>query len=107
MELGNPNGVAALRRAGKGGAALRTTVRVNANFHAMALAPVVFAIRADGHSLLREIASQLDVRGMMTRRGGMWHVSSVRNLLDRLAQLPSATAATCSEGCSESAAARR
>jgi DNA invertase Pin-like site-specific DNA recombinase len=36
VKLGNPNGAAALRRAGKGGAALRETVRQNADDHAAA-----------------------------------------------------------------------
>ena len=42
-----------------------------------------------GHSLggatsLRAIAGELNARGMLTRRGGRWHVSTVMNLLDRL-----------------------
>jgi DNA invertase Pin-like site-specific DNA recombinase len=41
VKLGNPNGAAALRRAGKGGAALRVTVAANADAHARDLAPVV------------------------------------------------------------------
>lgn len=85
VKLGNPNGAAALRRAGKGGAALRETVRQNADDHAAALAPVVEALRAEGHMTLRAMAEALNGRGMMTRRGGRWHVSNVRNLLARLA----------------------
>ena len=33
---------------------------------------------------LRAIASELNARGMLTRRGGCWHVSTETNLLDRL-----------------------
>ena len=33
---------------------------------------------------LRTIAVELNARGMLTRRGGRWHVSTVRNLLERL-----------------------
>ncbi len=84
VKLGNPNGAAALRRAGKGGVALRETVRRNADEHAEALAPVVEAIRAEGHTSLRAIAEALNERGMMTRRGCRWQVSNVRNLLARL-----------------------
>jgi DNA invertase Pin-like site-specific DNA recombinase len=84
VKLGNPNGAAALRRAGKGGAALRETVRQNADDHAAALAPVVAALQEEGHNTLRALAEALNNRGMMTRRGGRWHVSSVRNLLARL-----------------------
>lgn len=84
VKLGNPNGAAALRRAAKGGDALRQTVSENADAHAAALAPVIEAIRAEGRTSLRAIAEQLTARGMMTRRGGRWHVSSVRNLLARV-----------------------
>jgi DNA invertase Pin-like site-specific DNA recombinase len=41
VRLGNPNGAAALRRAGKGGVALQATVRANAVCFAADLAPVV------------------------------------------------------------------
>ncbi|MCU4654488.1 recombinase family protein, partial [Roseibacterium sp. SDUM158016] len=81
VKLGNPNGAAALRRARKGGAALRETVRSNADEYAAALAPVVDALKAEGHTTLRAMADALNARGMMTRRGGRWHVSNVRNLL--------------------------
>ena len=41
-------------------------------------------IRAGGATSLRAIAGELNARGMLTRRGGRWHVSTVTNLLDRL-----------------------
>ena len=84
LKLCNPNGAAALRRAGKGGVALREAVRGNADEFARELAPVVEAVRAEGYSTLRDIAGQLDARGMLTRRGGRWQVSNVRNLLARI-----------------------
>lgn len=84
VKLGNPNGAAALRRAGKGGAALREVVVQNADDHAVALAPVLHAIRSEGHTTLRAIAKELNARGMMTRRGGKWQVSNVRNILVRI-----------------------
>ena len=84
MRLGNPNGAAALRRAGKGGASLRTAIARNADRHAQDLAPVVVDIRSAGATSLRAIADELNARGMLTRRGGRWHVSTVMNLLDRL-----------------------
>jgi DNA invertase Pin-like site-specific DNA recombinase len=84
VRLGNPNGAAALRRAGKGGAPLRATVQQNAALFAAALAPVIADIRAQGHTTLRAIAADLAARGIRTRRGGRWHVSTVRNLLDRI-----------------------
>lgn len=87
VKLGNPNGAAALRRAGKGGTALQETVARNADAFARALAPTVAAIRAEGHVSLRAIATELNARGIRTRRGGRWHVSTVRNLLVRLETL--------------------
>ena len=82
VKLGNPNGAAALRRAGKGGAPLRAAIARNADRHARDLAPVVEDIRAGGATSLRAIAAELNDRGMLTRRGGRWHVSTVTNLLD-------------------------
>jgi DNA invertase Pin-like site-specific DNA recombinase len=84
VRLGNPNGAAALRRAGKGGAPLRATIARNAERHARDLAPVVEDIRAGGATSLRAIANELNDRGMLTRRGGRWHKSTVMNLLDHI-----------------------
>ena len=84
VKLGNPNGAAALRRAGKGAVALRATVVANADRHALDLAPVLEELRAQGVTSLRGIAAELNARGMRTRRGGQWQVSNVGNLLRRL-----------------------
>ena len=84
MKHGNPNGAAALRRAGKGGAALRAAVVRNADTHARDLAPVIADIRAAGATTLRAIAAELNPRAMQTRRGGRWHVSNAGNLLRRI-----------------------
>ncbi|MBS8228423.1 recombinase family protein [Vannielia litorea] len=85
VKLGNPNGAAALRRAGEGGLALRAAVSRNADEFAAGLAEVVAAIRAEGHVSLRAIAAQLNARGILTRREGRWQVSNVRGLVLRLA----------------------
>ena len=45
---------------------------------------MVADIRASGANSLRGIAAELNTRGMLTRRSGRWHVSTVTNLLDRL-----------------------
>jgi hypothetical protein len=82
--LGNPNGIEPIRRAGKGGSPLRAAIAKNADRHARDLAPVVEDIRGGGATSLRAIAGELNERGMLTRRGGRWHVSTVTNLLDRL-----------------------
>lgn len=84
VKLGNPNGAAALRRAGKGGQSLREAVQRNAAEFAEELAPVVGEIQNQGHCTLRAIANELNSQGIRTRRGGRWHVSNVRNLLARL-----------------------
>ncbi|MBS0126465.1 recombinase family protein [Thetidibacter halocola] len=84
VKLGNPNGAEALRRAGKGGIALRKTVSQNADDFACELAPIIDAIRVEGHTTLRAMADELNTRGIRTRRGGRWHVSSVGNLLSRI-----------------------
>ncbi|ULL01233.1 recombinase family protein [Bradyrhizobium sp. I71] len=82
--LGNPNGAAALRRAGKGNMAAIATVSSNADQRARDLAEVVKDIRASGAATLEAIANELNGREMMTARGGRWHPSSVANLLRRL-----------------------
>ncbi|MEZ5732542.1 MAG: recombinase family protein [Paracoccaceae bacterium] len=86
VKLGNPNGAESLRRAGKGGMALRAAVSANADAHALDLASVIAGIRSEGPTSLRSLAEELNARGMRTRRGGRWHVSNVRNLLRRLAR---------------------
>ncbi|AZQ67633.1 recombinase family protein [Silicimonas algicola] len=85
VKLGNPNGAAALRRAGKGGEALREAVSRNADEFAEGLRPVVESICAQGTTSLRGIAGELNDRGMITRRDGRWQVSNVRGLIARLA----------------------
>ena len=84
VKLGNPNGVAALLRAGKGAVALRATVSANADAHAQDLAQVLADIRAGGAMSLRAMAAALNARGMLTRRGGSWQVSNVGNLVGRI-----------------------
>jgi len=84
VKLGNPNGAASLRRAGKGGAALRATVSANAAAFAADLAPVLADIRAAEHTSLRAIAAELTARGIRTRRGGKWNVGNVKAVLLQL-----------------------
>lgn len=83
VKLGNPNGAAALKRAGKGGGALRAAVSANAAAFAADLAPVLADIRAAGHTSLRAVAAELTERGIRTRRGGQWGVGNVKDLLQR------------------------
>ena len=87
VRLGNPNGAASLKRAGKGGGALRAAVAVNADGFAADLSAVVEDIRAEGHTSLRAIAAELTARGIRTRRGGLWGVGNVKRLLGRLVRV--------------------
>lgn len=91
VRLGNPNGAAALRRAGKGNRAGVKAVQAKADEHAASLRPVVEELRREGCTTLGAIAEALNERGMLTPRGGRWHRSSVKNLLERVGEL-SATA---------------
>ena len=84
VKLGNPNGAASLRRAGKGAVALRAAVSANADRFAADLGAVVADVRAAGAVSLRAIAAELTLRGIMTRRGGAWQVSNVKALVGRL-----------------------
>jgi DNA invertase Pin-like site-specific DNA recombinase len=84
IKLGNPNGARALRMAGKGNRAGVKVIKENADRHAANLAPVVDALRLEDITSLGAVAAALNERGMLTPRGGRWHKTSVRNLLDRL-----------------------
>lgn len=83
-KLGNPNGANALRRAGKGNTDAVAAIRGGADSFAKELGPVIADIRASGSTSLPAMANALNERHIQTRRGGMWHPTSVRNLLLRL-----------------------
>lgn len=68
----------------------------NADAHAEDLRAVVEDIRAQGAVTLRAVAAALNERGMMTRRGGLWQVSNVLNLIGRL---KSDAQASCQRAC--------
>lgn len=84
VRLGNPNGAAALRRAGRGNAAGVKAIRHAADSHAANLKPVLDSLAIEGVVSLGAVAAALNERGMLTPRGGRWHKSSVRNLMQRL-----------------------
>jgi hypothetical protein len=58
-------------------------VKRNTEAHARDLAPVLAELKMQGITSLRAVAEALNARGMLTRRGGRWWVSNVRNLLER------------------------
>lgn len=84
QKLGNPNGAAAIRRAGKGNGAAIAAAVADADAHAARLAPVIAKLRQDGHASLGRLADELNKGGFATPRGGKWYPTSVRNLLSRL-----------------------
>jgi hypothetical protein len=66
-------------------AALGRKVQVEeaATFAANVL-PIIELLQASGIRDLRGLAAALNNRGVRTARGGRWHVSNVKNLIDRL-----------------------
>lgn len=84
QRLGNPNGAAALHRAGKGNGRAVETVRADAAHRAEQMRPIVDDMRGRGLTSLGSLAAALNEGGFVTARGGKWHASSVRNLLARL-----------------------
>jgi DNA invertase Pin-like site-specific DNA recombinase len=70
----NPGAAAALGR---------QVQRTEAELFAANALPVIDSIRATGVTDLRGIAHALNDRGVRTARGGRWHVSNVKNVIDR------------------------
>jgi DNA invertase Pin-like site-specific DNA recombinase len=71
------------RNAPEAAAVGRKTQAENAKLFAANTLPIIQAIRETGATDLRSIAAALNARGVRTARGGQWHVSNVKNLLDR------------------------
>ena len=84
IKLGNPNGAAALRQAGKGNVDAIRAIRANADQHAANLAPVIEMLHSEGILSLGGVALELNRRGILTPQRRRWHKSSVRNLMARL-----------------------
>src|ERR1700716_1897587 len=75
--LGNPHNLA---QAGNLG---RAVLIEGADRFVESLVPVVQTIRSEGATTLRAMAQALNRRGFKSPRGGVWHPSSVANLLSR------------------------
>lgn len=73
----NPERAAEQRQAARNGAAVN---KEKAQQHARNTLPLIEQIRAEGASL-RQIAAELNARGIKTARGGKWHPTTVRNVL--------------------------
>jgi DNA invertase Pin-like site-specific DNA recombinase len=84
QRLGNPNGAAALQRAGKGNAAALRKLQGAAQDHAEQLRPYLEDLASRSITSLGALADALNSAGILPPRGGRWHKSSVRNLLTRL-----------------------
>lgn len=84
QRLGNPNGAAAFRRAGKGNVAAVAAVSADADRFAKGLVDTIAKVRAAGCLSLPAIAKALNDGHVQTPRGGRWHPASVRNLLARI-----------------------
>lgn len=84
VKLGNPQGAAPLRRAGKGNEAALRARQEAVEARCKELRGEVAAIRAQGAGSLREVAAGLNERRIEAPRGGEWHPSGVRRLLQRL-----------------------
>ena len=77
-KLGNPSN--AIEAAALG----REVQTADADQFAANTLPTIDAIRASGVADLRGIALTLNSRGIRTARGGRWHVSNVKNVIDRV-----------------------
>ena len=79
-KLGNPRNASAAAAAG------RQVQISDADLFAANVRPIVETIRATGVTDLRGLAQALNSRGVRTARGGRWHLSNVKNVIDRSAR---------------------
>jgi DNA invertase Pin-like site-specific DNA recombinase len=61
----------------------QVSIKANADRHAASVLPIIKAVKKAGATTLREIAKALNDLGVQTPRGGDWHPTSVKNVLDR------------------------
>lgn len=83
-KLGNPNGAAALQRAAKGNDAAVSVIKAKAGSYAADLKPIIVDITSLGIVSLGGIAKALNERQIKTARDGLWHKTTVANLLARM-----------------------
>lgn len=79
-KLGNPLGAKAFGERRGNGAAVEA-IRAKSQAFAADVMPIITAIKAEGHSSLRAIASELNARGIMTARGGKWAPQAVSDVI--------------------------
>jgi hypothetical protein len=80
MKLGNPH--SAIIAAANG----RCAQVAEADAFAGNIMPIVETVRSSGVTDLRGIAAALNARGVRTALGGRWHVSNVKNVIDRVSR---------------------
>jgi DNA invertase Pin-like site-specific DNA recombinase len=59
------------------------SIKEGADKHAANILPIIREAQKAGATTLRAIAEALNARGVATARGGQWHATSVKNMLDR------------------------
>ena len=84
--LGNPSNIV---QAGELGRSVQTAA---ADEFVAGLVPSIRAIRSTGAVTLRDMTDALNQRGIRSARGGRWHVSSVKNLLEKASVAPRSAA---------------
>ena len=62
------------------------SIKAEADKHAANILPIIREAQRAGATTLRQIAEALNARGVATARGGQWHATSVKNMLDRATQ---------------------
>src|SRR5262249_6673709 len=82
--LGNPNGAAALRRAGKGNTAALAAVAMEATKRAEDLRETIADVVGLGSMFHAAVATELNRREIEAPRGGRWYPMSVARLRQRL-----------------------
>jgi DNA invertase Pin-like site-specific DNA recombinase len=63
--------------------AAQVVIKTNADRYAANVLPLIKDAQRAGATTLRDIADALNARGVATARGGQWHATSVKNVLDR------------------------
>jgi DNA invertase Pin-like site-specific DNA recombinase len=61
----------------------QVTIKAQADHHAANVLPIIREAQRHGASTLRAVADALNARGVTTARGGQWHATTVKNMLER------------------------
>ena len=63
--------------------AAQVVIKTNADRYAANVLRIIRDAQRAGADTLRDIADALNARGIATARGGRWHATSVKNVLER------------------------